>query len=149
MFWARTIQSTTTDTTHWRLFRCFCISVAKGDRYSRNGSPFISPYICIEQSKSHRTDIHKFYIWKLYKNFIFCWPCIVLWFSVNDQLDAQFFSMYLFQFSTCFEPRRRWEDNIKMDLQEVGGNCGNWMERAQDRGRWRTLVNTVMNFRVP
>jgi hypothetical protein len=46
-------------------------------------------------------------------------------------------------------PRRRWEDNIKMDLQEVEGDCGNWMERAQDRDRWRTLVNTVMNFRVP
>jgi hypothetical protein len=39
--------------------------------------------------------------------------------------------------------------HIKRDLQEVGGDCGNWMERAQDRDRWRTLVNTVMNFRVP
>jgi hypothetical protein len=46
-------------------------------------------------------------------------------------------------------PRLRWEDNIKMDLQEVGGGCGNWMERAQDRDRWRALVSTVMNFRVP
>jgi hypothetical protein len=36
-----------------------------------------------------------------------------------------------------------------MDLQEVGGVCGDWMERAQDRGRWRALVSTVMNFRVP
>jgi len=45
-------------------------------------------------------------------------------------------------------PRRRWEDNIKMDLREVGGG-GNWMELAQDRDRWRALVNTVMNFRVP
>jgi hypothetical protein len=42
-------------------------------------------------------------------------------------------------------PRHRWEDNIKRDLQEVGGDCGDWMERD----RWRTLVNTVMNFRVP
>ena len=48
---------------------------------------------------------------------------------------------------TLGRPRRRWEDNIKMDLQEVGG--GDWMELAQDRDRWRTLVNTVMNFRVP
>jgi hypothetical protein len=46
-------------------------------------------------------------------------------------------------------PRRRWEDNIKRDLQEVGGDCGDWMERAQDRDRWRALVSTVMNFRVP
>ena len=46
-------------------------------------------------------------------------------------------------------PRRRWEDNIKMDLQEVGGCCEDWMELAQDRDRWRVLVSTVMNLRVP
>jgi len=45
-------------------------------------------------------------------------------------------------------PRRRWEDNIKMDLQEVGGD-GDWMELARDRDRWQTLVNKVMNFWVP
>ena len=45
-------------------------------------------------------------------------------------------------------PRRRWEDNIMMELQEVGRG-GAWMELAQDRGRWRALVNTVMNFRIP
>ena len=43
-------------------------------------------------------------------------------------------------------PRRRWEDNIKMDLQEVGRD---WMELAQDRDMWRELVSSVMNFRVP
>jgi hypothetical protein len=42
-----------------------------------------------------------------------------------------------------------WEDNIKMDFQEVGGGCADWMERAQDRDRWRALVNRVKNFRVP
>jgi hypothetical protein len=46
-------------------------------------------------------------------------------------------------------PRRRWEDNIKRDLQEVGGGGGDWIERAQDRYSWRALVSTVMNFRVP
>ena len=46
-------------------------------------------------------------------------------------------------------PRRRWEDNNKWDLQEVGGDCGEWMELAQDRDRWRALVSTVMNLRVP
>jgi len=44
---------------------------------------------------------------------------------------------------------KTWEDNIKMDLQEVGGVCGDWMELAHDRERWRTLVSTVMNFQVP
>ena len=46
-------------------------------------------------------------------------------------------------------PRLRWEDNIKMDLQKVGGSCGDCMELAQDRDRWRTLVGTVRNLRVP
>ena len=46
-------------------------------------------------------------------------------------------------------PRRRWEVNIKMDLQEGGRGCGDWMGLAQDRDRWRALVSTVMNFRVP
>jgi len=46
-------------------------------------------------------------------------------------------------------PRYRLEDNIKIDLQEVGGGCGDWMEFAQDRDRWRALVSTVMNRRVP
>ena len=45
-------------------------------------------------------------------------------------------------------PRHRWENNIKIDLQEVGGGCGDWMELVQDSGRWRALVNTVMNLRV-
>ena len=45
--------------------------------------------------------------------------------------------------------RRRWEDNIKIDLQEMGGSCGDWMELAQDRDRWRALVSTVRNLRVP
>ena len=46
-------------------------------------------------------------------------------------------------------PRRRWEDDIKMDLQDVGGGCGDWMELPQDRDRWRALVSTVRNLRVP
>ena len=46
-------------------------------------------------------------------------------------------------------PRRRWEDNIKMDLQEVGRGCGDWMELAQERESWRSLVSRVMNFGVP
>ena len=46
-------------------------------------------------------------------------------------------------------PRRRWEDNIKMDLQEVGCGGKDWIKLAQDRNRWRALVDAVMNFRVP
>jgi hypothetical protein len=45
-------------------------------------------------------------------------------------------------------PRHRWEDNIKMGLQEVGWEGVDWIDMAQDRGRWRALVNAVMNLRV-
>jgi hypothetical protein len=47
------------------------------------------------------------------------------------------------------KPRFRWEDNMKMDLQEVVVGCGDWMESVQDRDRWRGLVSTVKNLRVP
>ena len=46
-------------------------------------------------------------------------------------------------------PRLRWENYIKMNLQEVGGGGGDWMELAQDRDRWWALVSMVMNLRVP
>ena len=51
--------------------------------------------------------------------------------------------------STLGRPRRRRKDNIKIDLVEVGMGCGDWMELAQDRNRWRALVSTIMNFGVP
>jgi hypothetical protein len=46
-------------------------------------------------------------------------------------------------------PRSRWEDNINMDVQEVGGGREDWMELAQDRDRWQALVSMVRNLRVP
>jgi hypothetical protein len=46
-------------------------------------------------------------------------------------------------------PRRRWVDNIKMDLREIGWEGRDWIELAQDRDQWRALLNTVMNLRVP
>jgi hypothetical protein len=46
-------------------------------------------------------------------------------------------------------PRRRWEDNIKMDLRKIGWEGVNWIHLAQDRNRWRDVVNTVMSLRVP
>jgi hypothetical protein len=46
-------------------------------------------------------------------------------------------------------PRRRWEDNIRIDLREVGCGCVDWMELAQDRDSWRALVSAVMNLLVP
>ena len=46
-------------------------------------------------------------------------------------------------------PRHRWEDNIKMDIREVGCGGMEWIDLAQDRDRWRALVNAVMNLRVP
>jgi hypothetical protein len=46
-------------------------------------------------------------------------------------------------------PRRRWDDNNNMDLQEVGWGGMDWIDMAHDRDRWRAVVNTVMNLRVP
>jgi hypothetical protein len=46
-------------------------------------------------------------------------------------------------------PRRRWEDNIIMNIQEIGINAGNWVDSAQDRDYWRALVYAALNLRVP
>jgi hypothetical protein len=46
-------------------------------------------------------------------------------------------------------PRHRWEDNVRIDLQEVGGGCEDWIGLAQDRDRWRALVSALRNLRVP
>jgi hypothetical protein len=45
--------------------------------------------------------------------------------------------------------KRRWKDNVRMDLEEIGINAGNWLDSAQDRDYWRTLVNAALNLRVP
>ena len=46
-------------------------------------------------------------------------------------------------------PKRRWEDNIRMDLEEIVINVGNWVDSAQVRDYWRTLVNAALNLRIP
>ena len=46
-------------------------------------------------------------------------------------------------------PRRRWEDNIRMDLEEIGINAGNWVDSAQDWNNWRAHVNATLNLRIP
>ena len=46
-------------------------------------------------------------------------------------------------------PRRRWEDNITIHLEEIGINAGNWLDSAQDRKYWRAFVNAALNLRVP
>ena len=46
-------------------------------------------------------------------------------------------------------PRRRWEDDIRMDIKEIGTNTRNWLDSDKDRDYWRALVNEVLNLRVP
>jgi len=80
-----------------------------------------------------------------------CLRCItrVICIGPGDERCAQGSGGETWGKETVGETRRRWEDNIKMDLQEVGGGFGDWMELAQDRDSWWALVNTVMNLRVP
>jgi len=71
-----------------------------------------------------------------------------------QRFDRQRFNMRKFNESEVREeyqgrPRRRWVDNIRMELQEVGCGYMDWIGLAQDRHRWRTLVSAVMNLRVP
>ena len=60
--------------------------------------------------------------------------------------DLQVLNNILYILYNIRAPRCRWEDNIKMDLQEVGGGHGDWFDLAQEMGRWRVLVNVVMNL---
>jgi len=73
--------------------------------------------------------------------------CYVQYFLLNEfyfSIEYRFlYAIYI------MGPRRRWADNIRMDLQEVGCVYGDWIGLAQDRDRWRTLVSVVMNLRVP
>ena len=46
-------------------------------------------------------------------------------------------------------PRRRWEDNIRIDIEEIGINAGNWVDSVEDRNYWRALVNAALNLQVP
>jgi hypothetical protein len=79
--------------------------------------------------------------------------CTVLLPPGGYPIAVKYIILYLVVFSQgkrpLGRPRRRWENNIKMDLQEVGGGRGDWMELAQDRDMWRALLDTVRDFRVP
>ena len=67
---------------------------------------------------------------------------------VNFSFHIRFISMHKLLYFNFFSARRRWEDNMKMDLQGVGCGSMDWMDLAQDRDRWRALVNAVINLRV-
>ena len=51
--------------------------------------------------------------------------------------------------SSLGRPRRRWEEYIRMDLEDIGINAGNWVDSTRDRNYWRALVNTALNLQVP
>ena len=56
---------------------------------------------------------------------------------------------YIFKIHSNIVPRRRWEDNIRMDLEEIGINVENWVDSAQNKDYWRVLVNAALNLWVP
>ena len=69
--------------------------------------------------------------------------------SFNRPLINCSYTYFLLGKRPLGRPRRRWEDNIRMDLEEIGINAGNWVDSAQDRNYWRALVNAALNLRVP
>jgi hypothetical protein len=68
---------------------------------------------------------------------------------IYGSLGVKGVSVHLVEINNYLYFLRGWENNIKMDVQEVGGGGGEWMELGQDRDRWRALVSTVKNLRVP
>jgi len=81
---------------------------------------------------------------------------IIIWIYLVTGISSWYFSSTSgdphhsdFKFHTAVLSVFRWVDNIRMDLQEVGCGYVDWIERVQDRDRWRTLVSAVMNLRVP
>ena len=69
--------------------------------------------------------------------------------AFTQQETNQYYTKKLTGRRPLGKPRRRWEDNIRMDLEEIGVNAGNWVDSAQDRNYWRALVNAALNLRVP
>jgi hypothetical protein len=68
---------------------------------------------------------------------------------MGNERRVQGFGGEIWGKETIGRPGRRWEDNIKMDLQDISCGGMDWIELAQDRDRWRALLNAVMNLRVP
>ena len=77
--------------------------------------------------------------------------CLNPSFPVNVKFVSQIFMYIIYRIHKrpLRRPRRRWEDNIRMDLEEIGINAGNWVDSAQDKNYWRALVNAALNLRVP
>ena len=78
--------------------------------------------------------------------FIVCTVHLIYWARHVAKMEE---GRSAFKILTLGRPRRRWEDNIRMDLDEIGINAGNWVDSAQDRNYWRALVNEALNLRVP
>ena len=93
---------------------------------------------CEEDKRGHSSSFYLYiyiyiYIWRVW---VRRGGCIGSWWGNRGE-------------ELLVRPRRRWVDNIRMDLQEVGCGYMDWIGLAQDRNRWRTLVSAVMNLRVP
>ena len=101
--------------------------------------------VCVDISFTLISSLFLFGFYYVLLLFSFCQFSVI---PALDSLSLVETPYILLYFALCSFKPRRWEDNIKMDLQEVGGGV-DWMELAQDRDRWQAIVSTVMNLRVP
>jgi hypothetical protein len=108
-----------------------------------------------ERGLKGNTTVHMGWIWETYIMYHF--RCIQYFILMFCSLSFYFTNLFSMPYALGMpegkrplgRPRRRWANNIKMDLREIGWDGVDWIDMAQDRDQWRALVNTVLNLRVP
>ena len=144
--------------SYWLVFKCSrtVFSMRQVLTFYMQGHTHIWSYIKSARTSDFKGHFCKYLIRKdRIRRQILCFQTLITRINISNKtfrysLKLEFcLIFYLKRKRPLGRPRRRWVDNIRMDLQEVGCGYVDWIGLAQDRDRWRTLVSGVMNLRVP